>query len=53
MEANATAVELLRGTHRPLAFVEGYGGVDFRPLRFPPLSVRLERKAVLMERRVG
>lgn len=53
MEANATKVKLLRDSHQPLAFTEGYGSVAFDPLGFPPLSVRLERKAVLMERKAG
>ncbi|KAM9845858.1 LOW QUALITY PROTEIN: dol-P-Man:Man(7)GlcNAc(2)-PP-Dol alpha-1,6-mannosyltransferase [Aulostomus maculatus] len=51
MEANATQMELLRHTHQPLAFMDGYSGVAFNMFQFPPLSVRLERKTVLMERR--
>lgn len=53
MEANVTRIELLRDTHQPLAFVEGYSNIAFNPLHFPPLSVRLERKTVLMERKTG
>lgn len=50
MEANVTKIKLLRDTHQPLAFVEGYSNIAFNPLHFPPLSVRLEKKTVLMER---
>lgn len=53
MEANVTKIKLLRDSHRPLAFTEGYSNIAFDPLRFPPLSVRLERKTVLMERKAG
>lgn len=53
MEANVTKIKLLRDTHQPLAFTEGYGNIAFNPLHFPPLSVRLERKTVLMERKAG
>ncbi|TWW64547.1 Dol-P-Man:Man(7)GlcNAc(2)-PP-Dol alpha-1,6-mannosyltransferase [Takifugu flavidus] len=53
MEANVTKIKLLRDTHQPLAFVEGYSNIAFNPLHFPPLSVRLERKTVLMERKAG
>lgn len=50
MEANVTKIKLLRDTHQPLAFMEGYSNIAFNPLHFPPLSVRLETKTVLMER---
>lgn len=50
MEADVTKIELLRDTHQPLAFMEGYSNIAFNPLHFPPLSVRLEKKTVLMER---
>lgn len=50
MEANVTKIKLLRDTHQPLAFMEGYSNIAFNPLHFPPLSVRLEKKTVLMER---
>lgn len=53
MEANVTKIKLLRDTHQPLAFTEGYSNIAFNPLHFPPLSVRLERKTVLMERKAG
>lgn len=49
MEANVTKIKLLRDTHQPLAFMEGYSNIAFNPLHFPPLSVRLEKKTVLME----
>lgn len=50
MEANVTKIKLLRDTHQPLAFVEGYSNIAFNPLHFPPLSVRFEKKALLMQR---
>ncbi|XP_077357643.1 dol-P-Man:Man(7)GlcNAc(2)-PP-Dol alpha-1,6-mannosyltransferase isoform X2 [Festucalex cinctus] len=50
MEANTTKMELLRDTHRPLAFLHGYDGFARHLFRFPPFSVTLARKAVLMQR---
>ncbi|XP_019738535.1 dol-P-Man:Man(7)GlcNAc(2)-PP-Dol alpha-1,6-mannosyltransferase [Hippocampus comes] len=50
MEANATKMELLRDTHRPLAFVQGYDGIARHLFRLPPFSVRLASKTVLMQR---
>ncbi|XP_069013035.1 dol-P-Man:Man(7)GlcNAc(2)-PP-Dol alpha-1,6-mannosyltransferase [Embiotoca jacksoni] len=51
MEANATTIQLLRDTHQPLAFIEGYRNIAFNAFHFPPISVRLERKTVLMVRK--
>lgn len=51
MEANVTKIVLLQDTHQPLAFIEGYNNVAFHMFRFPPVTVRLERKTVLMERK--
>ncbi|XP_050933837.1 dol-P-Man:Man(7)GlcNAc(2)-PP-Dol alpha-1,6-mannosyltransferase [Lates calcarifer] len=51
MEANVTKIELLQDTHQPLAFIAGYSNVAFDVSHFPPVSVRLERKTVLMERK--
>lgn len=51
MEANVTKIRLLQDTHQPLAFIEGYSNTAFNVFHFPPVSVRLERKTVLMERR--
>lgn len=50
MEANNTKIQQLQDTHQPLAFVEGYSSLVINILRFPPVSVRLEKKTVLMER---
>ncbi|XP_031721544.1 dol-P-Man:Man(7)GlcNAc(2)-PP-Dol alpha-1,6-mannosyltransferase [Anarrhichthys ocellatus] len=50
MEANVTKIQLLQDTHRPLAYVEGYSNIAFNVFHIPPVSVRLVRKAVLMER---
>lgn len=51
MEANVTKIKLLQDTHQPLAFIEGYNNIAFNPFHFPPVSVRLERKTVLMEQK--
>ncbi|XP_049892091.1 dol-P-Man:Man(7)GlcNAc(2)-PP-Dol alpha-1,6-mannosyltransferase [Epinephelus moara] len=53
MEANVTKIQLLQDTHQPLAFVEGYSNIAFNMFHFPPVSVRLERKTVLMERKTA
>ncbi|XP_041833248.1 dol-P-Man:Man(7)GlcNAc(2)-PP-Dol alpha-1,6-mannosyltransferase [Melanotaenia boesemani] len=52
MEANVTKMQQLQDTHRPLAFIEGYSNMAFSMAHFPPVTVRLERKAVLMERKI-
>uniref|UniRef100_A0A665WTL8 Mannosyltransferase n=1 Tax=Echeneis naucrates TaxID=173247 RepID=A0A665WTL8_ECHNA len=51
MEANVTQIQLLQDTHQPLAFTEGYSRLTFNMFHFPPVSVRLERKTVLMEKK--
>ncbi|XP_040885997.1 dol-P-Man:Man(7)GlcNAc(2)-PP-Dol alpha-1,6-mannosyltransferase [Toxotes jaculatrix] len=51
MEANVTKIQLLQDTHQPLAFIEGYSNIAFNMFHFPPVSVRLVRKTVLMERK--
>uniref|UniRef100_A0A3B4UBW6 Mannosyltransferase n=1 Tax=Seriola dumerili TaxID=41447 RepID=A0A3B4UBW6_SERDU len=51
MEANVTKIQALKDTHQPLAFIEGYSSTAFNMFHFPPVSVRLERKTVLMERK--
>ncbi|XP_034719945.1 dol-P-Man:Man(7)GlcNAc(2)-PP-Dol alpha-1,6-mannosyltransferase [Etheostoma cragini] len=53
MEANVTKIQLLQDTHQPLAFIEGYSNIAFDAFHFPPVSVRLERKTVLMERKIA
>ncbi|XP_076577978.1 dol-P-Man:Man(7)GlcNAc(2)-PP-Dol alpha-1,6-mannosyltransferase [Chaetodon auriga] len=53
MEANLTNIKLLQDTHQPLAFIEGYSNIAFNLSHFPPVSVRLERKTVLMERKTA
>ncbi|XP_070848274.1 dol-P-Man:Man(7)GlcNAc(2)-PP-Dol alpha-1,6-mannosyltransferase [Chaetodon trifascialis] len=53
MEANLTNIQLLQDTHQPLAFIEGYSNIAFNLSHFPPVSVRLERKTVLMERKTA
>ncbi|XP_008280049.1 dol-P-Man:Man(7)GlcNAc(2)-PP-Dol alpha-1,6-mannosyltransferase [Stegastes partitus] len=51
MEANITKIQLLQDTHQPLAFIDGFRNIAFDLFHFPPVSVRLERKAVLMRRK--
>ncbi|KAM6961622.1 dol-P-Man:Man(7)GlcNAc(2)-PP-Dol alpha-1,6-mannosyltransferase [Tautogolabrus adspersus] len=53
MEANVTKIKLLQDTHQPLAFIEGYSSIAFNLFHLPPVTVRLERKTVLMERRTA
>ncbi|KAM3588258.1 uncharacterized protein V6R79_024784 [Siganus canaliculatus] len=53
MEANVTKIQVLQDTHQPLAFVEGYNNIAFKPFQFPPVSVRLNRKTVLMQRKIA
>ncbi|XP_076007898.1 dol-P-Man:Man(7)GlcNAc(2)-PP-Dol alpha-1,6-mannosyltransferase [Genypterus blacodes] len=50
MEANGTKIQLLRDTHQPLAFIEGYSNIAFNMFHFPPIRVQMERKTVLMKR---
>ncbi|KAF3859517.1 hypothetical protein F7725_021916 [Dissostichus mawsoni] len=50
MEANVTKIQQLQDTHQPLTFIEGYSNIGFNMFHFPPVTVRLERKTVLMER---
>lgn len=53
MEANVSKIKLLQDTHQPLAFIEGYKNIAFNMFHFPPVTVRLERKTVLMERKTA
>ncbi|KAJ8373965.1 hypothetical protein SKAU_G00045450 [Synaphobranchus kaupii] len=49
MESDLTHVALLKDSHRPLTFIQGFSKLEFFPLHFPPLSVRLSNKLVLLE----
>lgn len=51
MEANVTKLELLKDSHHPLAFIEGYNTIVLNLSNFPPVTVRLRRKTVLLERK--
>ncbi|XP_075867779.1 dol-P-Man:Man(7)GlcNAc(2)-PP-Dol alpha-1,6-mannosyltransferase-like [Nelusetta ayraudi] len=51
MEANVTKMELLKDSHHPLAFIEGYSTIVLNLSDFPPVTVRLRRKTVLLERK--
>ncbi|XP_036376211.1 dol-P-Man:Man(7)GlcNAc(2)-PP-Dol alpha-1,6-mannosyltransferase [Megalops cyprinoides] len=49
MEANLTQVALLKDSHRPLTFIEGFSKLEIRASQLPPLRVKLENKLVLLE----
>lgn len=51
MEANVTKIKLLQESHQPLAFIEGYSAVVLNLSTFPPVSVTLDKKTVLLERK--
>lgn len=51
MEANVTKIQLLQDTHRALTFIQGYSNIVFNWSHFPPVTVQLVRKTVLMERK--
>ncbi|XP_021419042.2 dol-P-Man:Man(7)GlcNAc(2)-PP-Dol alpha-1,6-mannosyltransferase isoform X1 [Oncorhynchus mykiss] len=50
MEANATQIALLKDSHMPLAFIQGYSNMLLNAFRFPFFSINLEDKLVLLER---
>ncbi|XP_053097609.1 dol-P-Man:Man(7)GlcNAc(2)-PP-Dol alpha-1,6-mannosyltransferase [Pangasianodon hypophthalmus] len=49
MEANATLISLLSGSHKPLIYIQGYERLLVSASQFPPLSVKLTSKLVLLE----
>lgn len=51
MEANVTKIELLKESHQPLFFIEGYNTIILNLSGIPPVTVRLGRKTVLLERK--
>ena len=50
MEVNSTKMDQLRDTHRALSYTQGYSRTQLSLLQFPPFSIVLENKVVLMER---
>ncbi|XP_055087569.1 dol-P-Man:Man(7)GlcNAc(2)-PP-Dol alpha-1,6-mannosyltransferase isoform X2 [Periophthalmus magnuspinnatus] len=50
MEANVTRIQQLRGTHRPMAFIDGYSKIILNFFHVPPVYVLFQQKTVLMER---
>uniref|UniRef100_A0A3P8ZSR5 Mannosyltransferase n=1 Tax=Esox lucius TaxID=8010 RepID=A0A3P8ZSR5_ESOLU len=50
MEANSTQVALLKASHKPLAFIQGYSNMALNAFQFPFLSIKLENKLVLLEK---
>ncbi|MCJ8743269.1 hypothetical protein PDJAM_G00091950 [Pangasius djambal] len=49
MEANATLISLLSGSHKPLIYIQGYERLLVNASQFPRLSVKLTNKLVLLE----
>ncbi|KAJ8245483.1 hypothetical protein GJAV_G00271220 [Gymnothorax javanicus] len=49
MEADLNLVSQLKDSHRPLTFIQGFSKLEFHLLIFPPVSVRLSDKLVLLE----
>ncbi|XP_018603025.2 dol-P-Man:Man(7)GlcNAc(2)-PP-Dol alpha-1,6-mannosyltransferase [Scleropages formosus] len=50
MEANMAQVAMLRDSYRPLSFVQGFSKLVFHPFQFPPFSMEMVNKVVLLER---
>ncbi|XP_062339157.1 dol-P-Man:Man(7)GlcNAc(2)-PP-Dol alpha-1,6-mannosyltransferase [Osmerus eperlanus] len=50
MEVNSTKMAQLRDTHRAVSYTQGYSRTQLSLLQFPPVSIVLENKVVLMER---
>ena len=50
MEVNSTKMAQLRHTHRAVSYTQGYSRTQLSLLQFPPVSIMLENKVVLMER---
>uniref|UniRef100_A0A674DQ57 Mannosyltransferase n=1 Tax=Salmo trutta TaxID=8032 RepID=A0A674DQ57_SALTR len=48
MEANATHIALLKDSHVPLAFIQGYSNMTLNAFRFPFFSINLGDKQVLV-----
>lgn len=46
-----TKMKLLKESHQLLAFIEGYNTIALNLSDCPPVTVRLKRKAVLLERK--
>ncbi|KAI1882073.1 hypothetical protein AGOR_G00246930 [Albula goreensis] len=49
MESNLTRVALLKESHRPLTFVQGFTRLEMALLQFPPIRVILGNKLVLLQ----
>ncbi|XP_062374663.1 dol-P-Man:Man(7)GlcNAc(2)-PP-Dol alpha-1,6-mannosyltransferase [Sardina pilchardus] len=49
MEANSTQIALLKESHQPMTFIQGYNNVKFDFLSFPPFSVKMDNKLVLLQ----
>ncbi|CDQ75548.1 unnamed protein product [Oncorhynchus mykiss] len=50
MEANATHIALLKDSHVPLAFIQGYSNMTLNAFWFPFFSITLGDKLLLLER---
>lgn len=49
MEANMTLISLLSGSYKPLIYIQGYERLLVNASQFPPLSVKLTNKLVLLK----
>ncbi|XP_062852524.1 dol-P-Man:Man(7)GlcNAc(2)-PP-Dol alpha-1,6-mannosyltransferase [Trichomycterus rosablanca] len=50
MESNTTRISLLSSSHKPLLFIQGFKRRVLNITQFPPVSIKLEDKLVLLER---
>ncbi|KAL2102264.1 hypothetical protein ACEWY4_001432 [Coilia grayii] len=49
MEANSTQIALFRDSHQPVTFIQGYHNIKFHFFNFPPFSIKLDNKLVILE----
>lgn len=49
MEANVTKIQQLQATHKPMVFIDSYSKTALNFFHFPPVSVLLQQRTVLME----
>lgn len=49
MEANLTQIALLSDSHQPVTFIQGFKNLMFDFFSFPPFSIKLDNKLVLLE----
>ncbi|XP_063072981.1 dol-P-Man:Man(7)GlcNAc(2)-PP-Dol alpha-1,6-mannosyltransferase [Engraulis encrasicolus] len=49
MESNYTKISLLRDSHKPVTFIQGFHNMKFHVFDFPPFSINLDKKLVILE----